>query len=60
MAAAPRFTYRAYQAAVAGLFAGAWGVRLSSAAEPEQPRPDVAVIVPEAGAGAPYSSNGYH
>ena len=60
VAAAPRFTYRAYQAAVAGLFAGAWGVRLSSAAEPEQPRLDVAVIVPEAGAGAPYSSNGYH
>lgn len=60
VAAAPRFTYRAYQAAVAGLFAGAWGVRLSSVAEPEQPRPVVAVVSPEAGAVAPYSSNGYH
>ena len=60
VAAAPRFTYRAYQAAVAGLFAKMWGVRLSSAVEPEQPQPVVAVVAPEAGAVAPYSSNGYH
>ncbi|MEZ4539454.1 MAG: glycosyltransferase [Chloroflexota bacterium] len=60
VAAAPRFTYRAYQAAVAGLFAGAWGVWLSSAAEREQAQSVVAVVAPEAGTVLPYSSNGYH
>ncbi|MBP6016370.1 MAG: glycosyltransferase family 4 protein [Candidatus Promineofilum sp.] len=60
VAAAPRFTYRAYQAAVAGLFAGAWGIQLSSAADPEPLRSVVVASTPEAGVVAPYSSNGYH
>ena len=62
VAAARRFTYRAYQLAVAYLFAGGWGVRLPIPAEPPAPaalqltQPAVAYAVGPVGT---YSSNGH-
>lgn len=51
VAAAHRFTYRAYQNAVAALFAEAWGVDLPTPAAAETRRHEAAVTV---------SANGYH
>lgn len=57
--AAHRFTYGAYQSAVAGLFSGAWGVHLSI---PEKPVGHEPVLIPAQPdpVNVPYSSNGYH
>jgi hypothetical protein len=59
VAAAHRFTYSAYQTAVAGLFTGAWGVRLAAPAG--QTRTE-AISVPgrRDDPAGPYSRNGYH
>lgn len=59
VAAAHRFTYSAYQAAVANLFSEAWGVRLPAtpaAEQSNQPETEAASIA----AGIPISRNGYH
>jgi len=59
LAAARRFTYRAYQQAVADLFAGAWGVRLpvpAASATPQMPPP---AVVYADGPARTYSSNGH-
>ena len=57
--AAHRFTYSAYQSAVAGLFSGTWGVRLADPASRAKLEP-VSVPAQPKDAGAPYSNNGYH
>ena len=57
--AARRFTYRAYQRAVADLFAGAWGVRLPVPAEPRLPQTMPAAVVYADGPAGMYSSNGH-
>lgn len=57
--AAHRFTYSAYQSAVAGLFSGAWGVRLATPESRKNLEP-VSIPAQRDEANAPYSSNGYH
>ena len=58
VAAAHRFTYSAYQTAVTGLFAGAWGVHLAAPAG--QTRPEAISVPARHDAAGPYSRNGYH
>ena len=57
--AAHRFTYSAYQSAVAGLFFGAWGIRLATPESRKDLEP-VAIPAQRNEASQAYSSNGYH
>ncbi len=57
--AARRFTYRAYQQAVADLFASGWGVRLPVPAAPAAPQFAPPAVVYADGPARTYSSNGH-
>ena len=57
--AAHRFTYSTYQSAVAGLFSGAWGVRLAMPEKRNNLEP-VSIPAQPNSENSPYSSNGYH